>query len=168
MSGLPMANQVARMRERFPAFGHTEHCSWWASWTGPVRPAHRVYTIRLQYVRRYWLGEMEIINGYIPEVTLLNPELKLEHPRTGELVTHVYWRDANPQRSTLCLYDPAADQWSSDDFLADTIVPWACDWLPCYEGWLAIRAWPGAPRHPSPPPPPKAPHPLPPPPNPHP
>lgn len=145
-----MADQVARMRARFPALRHTEHCSWWSSWTGPVQPAHGVYTIRLQYVRRYWLGELEIANGYIPEVTLLEPALKLEHPRTGELVPHVYWREDNPERSTLCLYDPAASQWSPDDFMADTIVPWACEWLACYEGWLAIGEWTGGGRHPSP------------------
>src|SRR5271165_142745 len=114
MTGVAMADQVARMRDLFPALRHTEHCSWWSSWTGPVRPAHRVYTIRLQYVRRYWIEELEVINGYIPEVTLLDPALMLEHPCTGELVPHVYWRDDKPERSTLCLYDPAANQWSPD------------------------------------------------------
>jgi hypothetical protein len=148
MTGLPMSDQVACMRDRFPALRHTEHCRWWASWTGPVQPVHRVYTIRLQYVRRYWIGDLEITNGYVPEVTLMDPPLTLEHPHTGELVPHVYWRDDNPERSTLCLYDPATDQWSPDNFLAETIVPWACDWLACYEGWLAIGKWTGGGRHP--------------------
>jgi hypothetical protein len=148
MTGLTMAEQVGRMRERFPALRHTEHCRWWATWTGPVRPAHRAYTISIQYVRRYWLGELEVTNGYLPEVTLLDPTLKLEHPSTGQLVPHVYWRDDRPERSTLCVYDPAADEWSPDDFIADTIVPWACDWLACYEGWLAIGEWTGGGRHP--------------------
>jgi hypothetical protein len=148
MTGLAMAEQVARMRERFPALRHTEHCRWWATWTGPVKPLHRVYTIKLQYIRRYWLGELELINGYIPEVTVLDPALRLEHPRTGLPVPHVYWRDDRPELSTLCLYDPAASQWSPDDFIADTIVPWACDWLVCYEGWLALGEWVGGGRHP--------------------
>jgi hypothetical protein len=131
MTALPMADQVARMRDRFPALRHTEHCRWWVSWIGPVQPVHRIYTIKVQYVRRYWLDDLEITNGYLPEVELLEPMMKVEHPRTGALVPHVYWRDDKPERSTLCLYDPAADQWSSDDSIADTIVPWACEWLAC-------------------------------------
>jgi hypothetical protein len=148
MTVLAMADQIARMRERFPHLQPTRHCRWWSTWIGPVRPLHAVHTIRLQYVRRYWLGEMKIINGYIPEVTLIQPELQLEHPETGALVPHVYWRDDDPARSTLCLYDPAASQWSPYDFIADTIVPWACEWLACYEGWLATGEWAGGGRHP--------------------
>ena len=109
-----------------------------------MRPAHSVYTIRLQYVRRYWLGEMEITNGYIPEVTLLDPALQLEHPRTGEFVPHVYWREDNARAIHTLLLRPGSHQWSSDDFMADTIVPWACDWLACYEGWLATGNGPAA------------------------
>jgi hypothetical protein len=91
---------------------------------------------------------MKIINGYIPEVTLLEPGLQLEHPETGAQVPHVFWRDDCPARSTLCLYDPAASEWSPHDFIADTIVPWACEWLACYEGWLATGEWAGGGRHP--------------------
>jgi hypothetical protein len=143
-----MADQIARMRDLFPDMRHMEHSRWWTTWIGPVRPLHRVYTIRLQYLRRYWLGELEIINGYTPQVTVAEPVLKLEHPRTRRPVPHVYWREDCPERSTLCLYDPAASQWSPDDFIADTIVPWACEWLACYEGWLATGEWTGGGRHP--------------------
>jgi hypothetical protein len=76
-----MADQVARMRDRFPDLRHTEYCRWWSTWVGPVRPLHRRYTIQLRYVSRYWLGKLEIINGYVPQVALLDPPLKLEHPR---------------------------------------------------------------------------------------
>ena len=148
MTGLTMANQIARMRDQFSDLRHTEHCRWWTTWVGPVIPLRAVYTVRVQYVRRYWLGELEIINGYTPEVTVVNPVLKLAHPVTGDSVPHVYWRNDCPERSTLCLYDPAASQWSPDDFIADTIVPWACDWLACYEGWLATGEWTGGGRHP--------------------
>ncbi len=148
MTGLTMADQIARMCDRFPDFRHTEHCRWWTTWIGPVRPLHGVYTIRLQYIRRYWLGELEIINGYTPQVTVVEPALNLEHPSTRKSVPHVYWLEHSPERSTLCLYDPATSQWSPDDFIADTIVPWACEWLACYEGWLATGEWSGGGRHP--------------------
>src|SRR6516164_6062040 len=149
MPGLTVADQIAQMRERFPALRPTLHCSWWVTWIGPVRPLHAEHTIRVGYVRRYWLGDLEIINGYIPEVILAQPALKVEHPDTGKAVPHVYWREDCPERSKLCLYDPAGSQWSPDDFIADTIVPWACDWLACYEGWLASGEWTGGGRHPA-------------------
>ena len=149
MTGLTMADQITRMRDQFPDLRQTLHCSWWVTWAGPVRPLHAVHTIRVEYVRRYWLGDIEIINGYIPQVTVMEPALTLEHPRTGKAVPHVYWREDCPERSTLCLYDPAASQWSPDELIADTIVPWACDWLACYEGWLATGEWTGGGRHPA-------------------
>src|SRR6266404_85015 len=150
MTGITMADQIARMRDLFPNLRHTEHCRWWTTWIGPVRPLHAVHTIRVQYVRRYWLGELETINGYIPQVTLVDPALKRAHPITDAPVPHVYWRDDCPEKSTLCLYDPAASQWSADEFIAETIVPWACEWLACYEGWLATGEWTGGGRHPRP------------------
>lgn len=106
MTRLTMADQIARMCDRFPDLRNTLHCPWWATWIGPVRPWLGVYTIRLQYVRRYWLGDLEIVNGYTPRVTLVDPRLILEHPRTRKPVPHVYWREDCPERSTLCLYDP--------------------------------------------------------------
>jgi hypothetical protein len=149
MSGLAMAEQIARMRDMFPDLKHSEHCRWWTTWTGPLRPLHAVFTVRVQYVRRYWVGDLKISNGYTPEVTLVDPVLTLAHPVTSDPVPHVYWRHDRPERSTLCLYDPVAAEWSPDDFIAETIVPWACDWLACYEGWLATAEWTGGGRHPA-------------------
>jgi hypothetical protein len=136
------------MRESFPELREVVHCPWWVTWTGPVRPVLAVHTIRVGYVRRYWLGDIEIVNGYIPQVIVVEPPLKLEHSSTGKAVPHVYWREDQPAHSPLCLYDPAASEWSPDDYIADTIVPWACDWLACYEGWLATGEWTGGGRHP--------------------
>ena len=59
MPGLTVADQIAQMRERFPALRPTLHCSWWVTWIGPVRPLHAEHTIRVGYVRRYWLGDLE-------------------------------------------------------------------------------------------------------------
>jgi len=36
---------------------------------------------------------------------------------------------------------------SHDDLIALTTVPWAADWLACYEGWLATGRWHGGGRH---------------------
>lgn len=44
---------------------------------------------------------------------------------------------------TLCLYDPAKQQWTSSDPLAYTILPWTSRWLFHYEHWLLFGEWRG-------------------------
>jgi hypothetical protein len=143
-----LAAQVARMQELAPFLRETAHCDWIAVWSGPLRPLQRAYMVTIMYVARYRVGEAKIIGGYLPRVRLEQPSLQIEHPRTGCEVPHVYWDWAAPTRSPLCLYDPEAKEWSPADFIAETIVPWACDWLVCYEGWLATGEWTGGGRHP--------------------
>jgi hypothetical protein len=71
MTALSMADQVARMRDLFPELRPTWHCSWWVTWTGPVRPLHRKHTISIRYIRRYRIGGMEVVGGYRPRVVVL-------------------------------------------------------------------------------------------------
>jgi hypothetical protein len=149
MSARPsIEEQIARVRAVAPYMTLTGSCDWFAFWAGPLRPLQRTYSVTVGYLRRRWLGDMELENAYEALVRLGAPELVATHPRTGEDVPHVYWDGRAPERSALCLYDPAADEWSSADFIADTILPWACDWLVCYEGWLATGVWSGGGRHP--------------------
>jgi hypothetical protein len=149
MSARPSIDQqIARMRGVAPYMTLTGSCDWFAFWAGPLRPLRRTYTVTIGYLRRRWLGDIELMDAYEPIVRLVTPALVVAHCRTGQDVPHVYWDPRAPERSALCLYDPAADQWSSADFIADTIVPWTCDWLVCYEGWLASGVWSGGGRHP--------------------
>ncbi len=143
-----VAAQAARMSQVAPYLQERARCSWLGIWTGPLRPLQRTYTIRISYAARLTIGGAEVVGGFLPVVRLDQPILKFEHPRTGRDVPHVYWDWGEPARSKLCLYDPAANEWSPTDFIADTIVPWACDWLACYEGWLATGTWTGGGRHP--------------------
>jgi hypothetical protein len=143
-----VAAQVARMRQVAPYIQETARCDWLAVWTGPLRPLQRTYTVTIIYVARLRLGDAEVIGAFRPAVRLDQPALQFEHSRTGRDVPHVYWDWGTPARSKLCLYDPAAKEWSPVDFIAETIVPWACDWLACYEGWLATGDWTGGGRHP--------------------
>jgi len=145
-----IARQIERMRERYPDFRVTS-CGWRAVWTGELRPIHRPYTIEISYARRLEVGGCELMFGYTPLVRLLSPKLIWKHPRTGEWVEHLYWDFDNPENSRLCLYDPHAGdaEWSMfDHYIADRIVPWASNWLFCYEGWLATGKWRGGGRHP--------------------
>jgi hypothetical protein len=143
-----VATQVARMRELAPYMQERAGCEALAIWTGPLRPLQRTYTVTITYVGPLSLGELELVGAFVPVVRLDHPVLRSIHPKNGEDVPHVYWDRAEPARSKLCLYDPAAREWSPADFIAETIVPWACDWLACYEGWLATAEWTGGGRHP--------------------
>jgi hypothetical protein len=140
--------QIERMRAAAPYMRLTAQSGRLAFWSGPLRPLRRTYMVTIGYVARWRLGDLEIKDAYEPVVRLAAPRLILCHPRTGEDVPHVYWDARAPELSALCLYDPAADEWSPADFIADTIVPWTCDWIVCYEGWLASGIWSGGGRHP--------------------
>src|SRR5208337_144391 len=43
----------------------------------------------------------------------------------------------------LCLYDPRDDDWRSANSIADTIIPWAAEWLFFFEAWLLTGVWSG-------------------------
>lgn len=136
------------MRDLAPYMELVVDADWLAGWTGPLRPLQRTYIVAISYVARWRLGDAELVDAYFPVVRLVEPALQWRHPGTGEDVPHVYWDFEAPERSQLCLYDPAADEWSPADAIAETIVPWACDWLICYEAWLATGTWTGGGRHP--------------------
>ena len=142
-----LAAQVERMREIAPYLEERANCDWLGIWKGPLRPLQRTYAVTITYVVRWQIGEAELIGVFVPVVRLDQPVLQHQHPRTGDDVPHIYWNSGEPVRSALCLYDPMAHEWSPADFIADTIVPWACDWLACYEGWLATSEWTGGGRH---------------------
>ena len=83
MTALSMADQVARCATGSRHSATQSTVAGGSTWSGSGQTVSSGYTIQLQYVSRYWLGEVEIINGYRPGGKLLEPPLKLEHPRTG-------------------------------------------------------------------------------------
>jgi hypothetical protein len=71
--------------------------------------------------------------GRHPRVYVPDPELVI---RPDEELPHTFIHD-----DSLCLY---YDEFSpSRDLIADTLVPWASEWLLHYELWLATGAWHG-------------------------
>ena len=104
-----------------------------ARWVGDVRPQFTRFTIEIAY-----------IVGCFPAVRVKAPALvRLPGNSEGQL-PHVYPPAEDP---TLCLFDPATNEWDPSMHLADTTVPWACDWLACYEMWLMTGRWTGGGRH---------------------
>jgi hypothetical protein len=49
----------------------------------------------------------------------------------------------------LCLYFPDGKEWNVSMMLADTIVPWASEWLFHHEIWVATGEWCGGGYHPA-------------------
>ena len=82
-------------------------------------PVSRVYTLDIKYRAGGW-----------PAVTVVDPVLEVlpDDP----LLPHVY------KDNVLCLHLP--NEWTPDQLLGDTIVPWTAEWLMYYELWLATDA----------------------------
>lgn len=117
-----LAQQAFALRERSPG-SRLQLRAGKLLWTGDLRPnsLSRDYTVQIRYR-----------TGGYPQVRLQRPQLDR---RPGESLPHVY-RDG-----TLCLYREG--EWSSAMLIADSIVPWASEWLLFYEIWLPTGEWHG-------------------------
>jgi hypothetical protein len=120
-SGLSVAQQAFALRGRFPE-GRGKLKAGRLVFTTALNPAalSRSYRVQVTYDARR-----------PPTVRVLD-ELET---REGELLPHTYSDD------TLCLHE--ADDWAPTMSIADTIVPWASEWLVYYEIWLVTGDWYG-------------------------
>ena len=87
-------------------------------------PLGDVYNVRIFYKQ-----------NCVPVITVLEGKLKPREP--GGKIKHTY-RDG-----TLCLYYPKAKEWTANDWISDSIVPWISVWLYYYEIWYATGDWRG-------------------------
>jgi hypothetical protein len=72
-----------------------------------------------------------------PDITALQP--------ADWVLPHVY---THTHPVALCLYLPGANEWSPIHVVADTLIPWAIEWLFYFEAWLIDGVWRGGGRHP--------------------
>jgi hypothetical protein len=75
-----------------------------------------------------------------PTVWVLSPLLRGRDD--DPVLPHVY---PGPRP---CLYLPGSGEWSPNQFVADTMVPWTSLWLYHYEVWHATGEWLGGGVHP--------------------
>ncbi len=132
---LSIDEQLAEMKATWPQFAprRVNRRAHAARWVGRVKPQYTSYSLEILY---------EL--GSFPEVRVLSPELiRLPGNAEGQL-PHVYPPAEDP---TLCLFDPREREWSPAMTIASTTVPWAIDWLACYELWLVTGRWTGGGRH---------------------
>jgi hypothetical protein len=132
---LSIEDQIASMKATWPLVvsRNVDRRLQSARWVGSVRPQFASYKLEIRYQV-----------GSFPEVRVLAPKLvRLPCNEEGQL-PHVYPPPSDP---TLCLFDPRTDEWSASMEIAKTTVPWALDWLACYELWLMTGKWTGGGRH---------------------
>lgn len=111
--------QLGMMRSHFPQFKYrrARGCQ---IWTGTLKPSPKSpdYTVQIEYRLRHH-----------PHVYVLSPEISPDAP-------HIYHFD-----DSLCLYHPNDGDWSSEKYIALTIVPWIVEWLRYYEIWCVTGKW---------------------------
>ena len=71
------------------------------------------------------------------KVYVINKKLKIAPNRVK--LPHVF----NSKRQQLCLYSPSRNEWNGFNYIIDTIIPWASEWLYFYELWLTEGKWYG-------------------------
>ena len=120
-SSLSAAQQAFALRARFPDVQGKLKAGRLV-WTGSLEPTplSRSYCVQIVFGPR---GQ--------PQVRVLD-ELAT---REGRSLPHIY------SNGTLCLHE--TDEWAATMSIADTIVPWAAEWLAQYEIWLVTGEWYG-------------------------
>jgi len=135
------------MRQHWPTFEVAEERLDKAIWFGPLAGLERSYRLMIEYGLPTRTAAAQMCCRF-PVVRVLSPQLELRFDAVEEApLPHVYFSGPDFTLSPLCLFDVEAGEWSHDDLIALTTVPWAADWLACYECWLATGRWYGGGRH---------------------
>lgn len=122
---LSVTQQAVRLKQQFPDELAPVVKANRLVWSVSLQPTPMSvrYTVQIRYQHRKR-----------PKVNVLNPALET---RPGEPMPHVY-----PGKE-LCLYYD--DEFvGTENFIADTIVPWTSEWLYFYETWMTTGIWLGA------------------------
>lgn len=137
-----IAYQEHEVLQKFPRFSVVMRSVFGIQWIGTVQPIAQRYRIQVSFLPGVLLPEVEFAYQS-PMVHVLEPRLEHRYEAPHERLPHVY-REAYPPH--LCLYYPG--NWSMWRSVADTIIPWACEWFARYEMWHATGDWTGPARHP--------------------
>lgn len=124
---LNMALQAGKIKSLFPASAPSfnQNSLIW-KYTLVPSPLSCSYEIKLSYVI-----------GKHPNVYVVSPTLAL-YPGETKL-KHVY----DTKKQWLCIYYRKSREWNCSMHIADTVIPWTCEWLLHYECWLATGVWHG-------------------------
>jgi hypothetical protein len=139
--------QVRAMQRHWPDFVVAEQLRDKVVWFGSLAGLERMYRVMIEYGLPREAAPPTLWRRF-PVIRVLSPRLEPNFDAVEEApLPHVYFTDSDITLSPLCLFDVEAGEWSHNDLIALTTVPWAADWLACYEGWRAIGRWYGGGRH---------------------
>jgi hypothetical protein len=79
---------------------------------------------------------------------VVDPVIGADAIKEERLLPHIYWNKQRPEYPRLCLYDPKEMTWTSEQYIATTIIHWASQWLFFYEYWQLTGEFKGPGRHP--------------------
>lgn len=128
---ISLATQHGHLLRRYPN-GRIVRARERLVWSGALTPA--VYSATYEVLIDHQIGTS-------PLVYVARPRLRLVD---GQALPHVY------PLNTLCLF-LGNREWHESIPIADTLVPWASEWLLFYELWLATDGeWLGDGEHPPP------------------
>lgn len=126
-----IAEQVSGIQHRYPKFRVVSSGQELTA-TGNLRPTARSldYTVEICYLLK---------SG--PNIRVLNPAL--ERNWKNARIEHTY------DEKTLCLYHPLYGDFTYDNLISETIIPWISLWLYHYENWHMTGDWLGGGSHPT-------------------
>jgi len=124
-----LAEQVIVMKQYFPNFVTRWHKNV-ICWIGEIQPSEISLSYRIKIIHQL---------HRVPEVIVLKPQLVAD---ADSRIPHTY------PGNRLCLYHPKKREWSQQQHVATTIVPWTALWLYYYELWKATGEWLGEGDHP--------------------
>ncbi len=147
MQPLSVDEQDRHLRATCPEFKLVLNAGWIGIWEGPLTPICQTYRIRIVYFSRRLFDGWTLANPRI-SIIVVDPPIGPDPRGIGQPPQHVYRLGYPPEFPRLCIYDPQADEWSPDQYIADTIIPWTLKWLLFHEDWVATGKWKGGGRHP--------------------
>lgn len=134
---LSCAQQWELLRRRsFPEFtGTIGPHGWTASFLLRPTADSRAYRVQVEFTR-----------SSRPSVRILAPNLLALS--CARIPPHLYPPIEHPLR--LCLFHPHRGEWTRAMSIADSMVPWAAEWLMHFELWLVTDEWRAGGEHPQP------------------
>ena len=145
---ITVGDQIADMRSVLPDWSCDRPDKRTAVWHGMLTPHTIAYRLRIEYTEPL-LPEGRS-NLYLqPLVEVLSPPLTRRFGNAEGYLPHVYVAHPRTLRAGpfLCLFDDGAKEWTPEDRISDTTIPWASNWLSCYECWVLTGKWFGTGKH---------------------
>jgi hypothetical protein len=146
---LVVREQDVFIQARYSDFRLTADCGWFGVWEGTLKPINRQYRVRIIYYWRTLFDEWIWDQPYV-SVQVIDPPIGALALAEGRRLPHIYGNPHNPAMPRLCLYDHREISWTPEKLIADTIIPWASEWLFFYEYWKISGEFLGPGNHPDP------------------